>query len=216
MAYLTVNGALVESGVITLPRSGVWHAELNLAAGLLAQSSAALVLGNALELYGTVRLGGEHADTTSALVVGGAGGFRDDVTPQHFRKAPMRIPLERALSDVGEELSPSSTESVLTAELEHWVTLKEPAQRVVAELARTADVNWRVLPDGRTWLGEETWPTVSVGYEVAHAWPSKGRVQFVLDAPLLLPGYTFQGRKVGSVTYVIRADALLCDVWFEP
>lgn len=214
MAHLTINGTTVLEARIDIPRTGVWSAEVVSADARLNRASVVLVLGDVLEFHGTVRRGNPVEDSTHLLVVGGGGGFPDEVKPQGYRKAPLRIPLEQALQDVGEELSPSSDQGLLQTELEHWTVLQQPASRAVTLLAKRVGANWRVLTDGRLWLGTETWPRARVGYSLVRPWRTSDSVVVTLDAPLVLPGHVFEGRKVDRVQYAVNPEATQAQLWF--
>lgn len=217
MAYITINGLTVESAWVHLPRVGVWRAELVLAEeGFRSSAVAISVADGALQMHGTVRVGGDFEGKTRVEVVGGAGGLHTLVRPRGYQNTPLRIPLTQALQDAGERLSPAADAAMLGINLRHWMTRKEPASSVVEALVAQAGAAWRVLPDGYTWVGVETWPAVTFGFELLRPNALNDTVCGTFTTPNLLPGTRWGGRKVSSVTYRIDGKRQEAEVAFEP
>lgn len=217
-AFVTLNGIPVVEARVCIPRVGVWYADCVLDAGSLpTRGGVELLVGDgALALYGTIRRGGISDGRAQVRVVAGAGGLADPAVPKHYRNVPLRIPATDLLTDAGERLSPASDAGSLGANLSHWVSFANPASVCLSALCETAPgLVWRVLPDGRTWLGREAWPASRVGFKVLTNHPERDRVTVTLDAPVLLPGRTLGGRRVAHVQHVITAEKAQAEVLFE-
>lgn len=214
-AFCAVNGLNVIEGAVFIPRVGVWHADLSVDAFTAPTGTATIRLASQT-LAGTfVRSGLDLRQRLQVRVVGGAGGLATTLAPRSYGSIPLQIPLQDALRDAGEVLSPMADSSLLGTQLTAWSRMAAPASSVIAQLLLAVPGSvWRVLVDGTVWCGFETWPasflpdTVPIQSE-----PERGRVTIASDAPAVLPGTAFQYRapvggavtvRVGYVQHHVR------------
>jgi hypothetical protein len=218
MALVTLNDFDVLEARIHLPREGRWWADLALDTDSTDSLAAAVTLqvGDALTLKGTVIRLGEHAGTVTLQMVGGAGGLMKVLVPKAYQGVPLRIPLQDALTEVGESLSATADTSVLNTLLTKWVRMKGDAAGEIEALLGECDADTvcRVLADGTVWVGSETWPEAQLAYTLLedHRWC--GQVVLGVDSPSLLPGTTFLDRQVEHVEHRIGAHEIRTLVQF--
>src|SRR4051812_35112985 len=122
MALATLNGLGVLEARIHLPREGCWWADVAVDVDdpAAVRGAATLAAGEALTLRGTTVRAGLHAGSVTLQLVGGAGGLHRELAPKAYQGVPLRLPLQDALSEVGEVLAPTSDASVLGVLLTKW------------------------------------------------------------------------------------------------
>lgn len=186
------------------------------AAALPELEAAALVFtredGGEDVFSGAVRRSG--ADTgrerLTCTVVGGAGKLLRDVGPRDHAPGAMEIPaglIARGIcDDAGEQLVDELEAALDQRSVPRWTRIDMPGRDALDLLADVLGYGWRVLPSGRVWLGEETWP--ELGTEAAsrlHQVPEDGAEVWRTDGAPLVPGVTLGGLQVVEVTYNLDA-----------
>ncbi len=218
-ALLTANGLRVSRGVLTLPRIGVWHGELEIETDDASKVANAITLSIAeglLELKGTARRAGVYGSHTSVRIVGGAGGFSKALDSKFYRQIPARIPLGDALSAGGESLSSTADAGKLGQQLPFWTRQAGTVGSAFQQLSSELQAAWRVLPDGTTWLGDETWPTTKAkNVTVLSESPEDSSLQLQSDAPVLLPGTSLNGKNISRVEHIIEPASVRTTAWIE-
>jgi hypothetical protein len=216
---VSANGFHVTRAVVTLPRIGVWHAELDVGTDDPAKVGSAVTLSigeGALSLQGTARRSGLYGAHSYVRVVGGAGGFGKAIDARFYRQTPARIPLSDALGHGGESLSASSDASKVDQQLGFWTRPSGTVGDALQQLATELDAAWRVLPDGSTWLGTETWPeTKAKNTRIISESPEAGSIELHSDTPTLLPGTTYNGKRISRVEHTIEPSNVTTIAWFE-
>ncbi len=81
--------------------------------------------------------------------------------------------------------------------------------------AAPAGTAWRVLPNGKVWVGAESWPDSGVDYEELGELPHELRMEITTEAPTLLPGTSLGGRHVSYVEHRIDSSSLKTLVLLE-
>src|SRR5262245_56508844 len=105
---LTVGGFDVLEARISLPRVGVWTADLVVDATSTDKLTGSVTISIAegkLELVGTVKRPGVHLETVLLRVRGGAGGMGKLAKPKDYDDVKAREVIEDLLKDAGESLS---------------------------------------------------------------------------------------------------------------
>ena len=218
MAHSTLSGLPLLSGTVTLPRQGVWHADLELDAAEAPIGSVLLQIGSALSLRGTVVRSGIFAGQVRVWVVGGAGGLGRQLEPKWYLGAPRRLPLVDLLEGAGERLSATTDAALLDEVLTPgWTRLRGTAAEALARLLEGTGAGWRMLPDGSLWAGAETWPTAQgmADLVVLEEDRSRGRLVLATEAPTLLPGQTLRGDRVSDVEITIEPERLRLEALLE-
>jgi hypothetical protein len=225
-AFCSVNGLGVLEGTVTIPRIGVWHADLAIDAYKQATGKATILLGTQTLVGTFARNGVDLAGRLRARIIGGGAGLATVLKPKSYGSVTLRIPLLDALNDAGETLSPTADTALLGTLLQAWSRMQAQASSVVGSLVQVVpNTVWRVLLDGTTWVGFESWPSATL----SDLWPiqsepEKGRITIASVAPSILPGTTFQysapgqgaqSLRVSSVHHVIRPFELRTVLYSE-
>lgn len=220
------RGFAIVRGNLSLPRMGAWTADLVVDTNRLLEGRVELRVGPAadLVLVGTVSRAGITAGLLHARIVGGSNGLRRLVKPRHYTTPNARLVLADLLSDVGEALGPSEP-AVLNEQLEHWTTVQMPcAQAIKCVLGRVEKapgidpgIAWRIAPDGSMTISHEFWPDSDVKdfTEQRGASPQADVWKINVIEPLVLPGTTLAGRRVGAVFYEFNGRGLSTSLWVD-
>ena len=225
MSY-TVNGVGIRRGLISVPASGVWHANVSLdIATPVASGPATLQLGSQT-WRGTVYRSDLFAGTVSLRVLGGAGGYVTPMPAKAYRGATARTVCADILGTAGESLSPTSSAALLATPLPFWSCLKgasaawamtrlmEQVQKQNAHQSTT----WRVLPDGSTFFGPSTYAPVKLSSDQAqivayHVVEMAYEVAMV--EPLILPGMAWNGRNIDRTEFELLPEGIRAIVFFR-
>jgi hypothetical protein len=218
MAFATLADNDVVTAYLHVPRTGAWRADVLLGDVDVSALSGRLTLSlddGASLWVGTPIRPPENAFGRVALrLVGGAGGLAKALPGQSYTNTPASVPVKDALAGAGETLSPAADAGLLGTVLEAWSRLAGPASRQLWDVADEVSGTWRMLADGTLWFGAETWPP-AFDYDLLDSRPPLGR--WTLGATTgyqLLPGTTFEGKRVEYVTHAITSERLRTTVEF--
>lgn len=220
MAWASVNGKDVVAGTIRIPRIGAWVADLvvdaDAPAGLLAGVNVWLDEGASI-WQGTTYRGGDNFGRIDLRVVGGAAGLGRPLTGQGYRNVSVKALLGDIIGGAGEKLSLTSSPSLLSQVLTHWTRMAGPASSQLSQLVSMLGASWRVLQDGTIWVGTESWPASRViEYDaIERDVPNGSWVIGSLEGYRILPGQTFEGRRVDVVEHRILPDHTRTTLWFQ-
>lgn len=211
------RGFGIVSGNVYLPRVGAGTADLVIATQTALARKVELTLGSVVLSCTVIRAVVEQG-LLHARIVTGANGLRLPVKSKHYTGPLLNLVLKDVLADVGESLSPTSDAAVMGIQLEHWTTIAMTASQAVRCLVETAadDIAWRHQPDGKVWVGRETWPVSAVKdySDVQGASPQADVWELSLLQPEVRPGTTLGGRRIDAVEYrIVAGGALGTTVW---
>lgn len=212
----SLNGLALTEAEVTLPAHGVWVADVFTAdsdSSVTVGAAATLLFGE-LTLLGTVMRGGESFGSNRVRIQGGKGGMGLLATPQGWNNATYAQIAKTTLAGQREALSATvtvATVPALFATTQFWTVRAEPVGLALSRIVDAAGLQWRVLPDGTVWVGAETWPVADIGSTAITliefgVMPEQGREWFGVDSPILLPGTTFEGRRVSDVLYRLHRN----------
>lgn len=209
-ALVQLDGLPVTHARISMPRIGVWHAEIALAQiDAFAGGRATLQFGPSLSLTGTVRRSGSADGAGVLILVGGAGNLWKPARAQAYRQAPVRLPLNDLLQTAEERLATTAEQEVLQTLLPFWVTPGVPIAQCLEALMEKADASWRILPEGTLWVGSESWPDAPrFDHILITELPVQDAFELYTSEPNLLPGQTFRNRHVSYVEHSIKGDEI--------
>jgi hypothetical protein len=75
---------------------------------------------------------------------------------------------------------------------------------------------WRSALDGTVWVGAETWPASALNdYDVVDRRAEDGRLELVTPTPVLIPGTTLAGDRIGRVTYRVTAESVRLEAFID-
>lgn len=215
--YAAINGLPLVDARISLPRVGVWHADVSLEHDEALAGQVTLELGGVF-FQGTVRRAGITAGISVARVVGGGAGLDREATAQGYSDVPVSVPLSDILRLGGESLSPQAGSSITGHQLKHWVRARGRLGPLLATLVASVPVeqpSWRVLADGTVWVGEEGWPEVSMTHILIEDDPRVPRKVLFAETPSILPGQVLEGDRIGYVEHVLDQSIVRTTVWVE-
>ncbi len=213
MSYATCNGLPVTSGRVAIPRVGAWHADLALD-GDAPVGELAITLGG-LGFRGWARRSGTWGGQTTVRAVGGRGGLARTVAAQGFRDSQLSAVVDHVLRESGETLARDADQGALATALPWWSVLEAPAGAALAAVTQALGLVWRVTPSGEVWIGAETWPESQIDAEALAYSAASDVAEVYLPVPALLPGMTWQGRRVSYVEHAIEPERVRSRVWFE-
>lgn len=216
MSDATANGAPVLQAVLNFPGKGVWVADVEIDADSADDFRERITIDAGADgvFVGTPIPNGVdfYVGRVKARIVGGYGGCNKPCQPKFYRSIPATIALKDALGDGGEKLSSTSLADL---QLPFWTRPATSVAEAVEELTDSLGLVWRVLDNGETWCGPETWPEAQLDEHALVISESPGERTAVLsDAAQLRPGTTFRGRHVSRVTLSITPDGIRTQAWF--
>lgn len=211
------NGLTLLVGSIRVPRVGVWVAEVELDGEDASKVSGAVTIELGSTTWkGTAIESGVFAGRLKARIFGGTGGLRKPTTPKFYASMPARTIVTELLREGGESLSTTSDATALAKILPFWTrpagTVSEGLENVLDEIG----ASWRVLQDGTVWIGTETWPEAKVAdVHVESEDPKDSKMVIGSEDPSLVPGTTFQSRKVSRVEHEISSGKTRTVAFFD-
>lgn len=209
MATIKFSNMLVGAS-LRLPLTGAWrfHGPVDIEDAL---SGSVTVEIDELELTGTVVKAGFTGGVQIVRVVGGAGKLSALCTPRGYQNPSTRQIATDILS-VGEALDDTSQ---LTGNVPAWAITSQPAGLALDVLMHELgdDHTWRVLDNGKIWIGKETWPTLTLENVEIDADPSRDVVHLASFFPTLKPGVVLDGRKIGRVVHQVAEAGILTEAW---
>ena len=222
MAQITVAGADVLRCSFHFPERGPWWMEAALDATNAPSGRVEIAVEGGFTLQGAVVSGGVFADVAHVEVIGGAGGLSEIVPRAAYQRGMLRDPLNAALRAGGEQLSDTVSQQILAVNLAFWSQVEQRVGTTIDRIAGAAarslgkEISWRVLDDGKVWLGEEAWPSAKLhkGDDVLDVLPADRRHVIGGEAPSLLPGVDLEGvGKVVAVDHWVSPDAVRTWAW---
>lgn len=184
----TLAGKLVTSLSLTIPRVGLWSADVEVDDDTLLSGAVDLVVEGRTwrgHVYcGAVELGrGRYRLSAAPALLGvlGPQAWRDTTLLEVLRETALAAGLSLA-ADLGD----------LSALVTHWHRRAAPGTHTVAAVAEAAGLSWRCLADGTLWCGLDAWDLQVLPadlVELLDASPSVGRYELAGTAALdILPG----------------------------
>lgn len=199
--FATVNGASIIEGSLLIPQVGIWTADVFLAADTAINGPVPVTIGN-LTLQGTSFRSQSYGGQTRARLVGGAGGWRNEIVAQGYGAASgvlLSTVLRDAATACGEQISIASDLVIGTAYAR------------AADIA--SDMLWQLLSQGliASWYVDQNgvtqtkaWPstTINTPFTVTSQNPDEGTVEIATeDYASWMPGCSFTNPLVnGTLT----------------
>lgn len=213
---LTVNDHPVLVLELSMPRRGNWIADVQLDAEEALAGAVVLEDADGNQFNGTIYRSNLHVGRVFATILGGKGGLGITVLDAaHYQSATARLIAEQAITAAGETIDPTS--DPLATTLDFWSRDQGTAQRALSTLTQKVGCLWRVLPNGKVWLGLDGSDEVALPQVLELDRDGiLGTVELGLDALLLGPGDIFNGERINRIKYCQSDDApLRAYVWPE-
>lgn len=214
----TVNGFPVVRGSITIPRIGVWQADLLVdTEGLGTGDRVSIDVGDGLVMAGTVAKGGDVRQLSKIHVVGGAGGLSNLAKVKFYRSPLLRVVAGDLARDAGETIATDLGTAGTFVLSPAWTTDNAPTGKVIAALVAAAPTGtvWRMRTDGTLWIGEETWPTVELDGVELEVMPDNDRALLGPFLPTLQPGTVLNGQRIDYVVHRLERGQVRTEVCFH-
>jgi hypothetical protein len=212
----TLNGLSLLNCKITEQSTGVWHAtELEVDGETAPTGTITITVSEDRGTAGivdvtwtgtAVRLEAAHGKITGK-VVGGKGGLSAELEAKNYVSTTAAAVLTDILTETGESLSATSATDLANHTLANWHREVGTAKIALTALATELGYSWRVLRDGKIWIGTHTWAaTTAKAQEMDADWA--GGTFELTDALALEPGTTYQGQRINEVTHFITKSAI--------
>jgi hypothetical protein len=213
MSLVTLSGIPVLSGRITVPFSGLWHADLTLVQALPIPGPFALTFANSVWTCSAVR-NIAFTGKRQVRVVAGLGGWRTTIPAKQYGMGV--IPTSLVLADAAlacGELPPVVDATINPILGSNWC---RPAGPAGDTLMRVLGDSWYASPLGVV----QTVPRIGVivsPFQALEVEGSSGIYEITTNAPNdWIPGWSFIGPTVSGtisrVTYVITPNRLRLEV----
>lgn len=217
--FSALNGVRCRSLLLTIPARQLWTAQSELESELDLESSGSdavtLELGG-LSLAGFAYRGGSFTGVGQYRIVGGAGGWGNEIAPKFYRN-PFGVKLSLVLGDAaaacGERISVTTDAEIG----QFFMRRRGPASTVLGQLSP----NWWVRQDGVVVTGEREESTIASVFDVMQEGTNLGTGRFCIatDFPEdWIPGRKFSSpvtglRRVSIVQHHLSAGKLRTMVW---
>lgn len=185
----TLAGLLVTSLSLTLPRVGLWSAEVEVDDDTVLSGAVDLVI-EGVTWCGTVYRGGVELGR-GRYRLSAAPALLGVLGPQAFRDTTLLEVLRETVLAAGHALA--SDLGDLSALVTHWHRRAAPGTHTVAAVAEAAGFAWRATALGAVWCGADSWEAVdeSATVELLDFDPSTGRAELAGQLALTVePGTT--------------------------
>lgn len=212
----TLAGAHVLAATVSLPLTGVWHADVVVDTETDLSGSVTLK-DETVELSATVAQGAVFAGRWKGRVVGGAGGMGKLLKAKAYREVFLAVPVADIMVSTGEVLSGNVGAAVLADFVQHWQRAEQRAGAALSAIViDEAGLNWRVGIDGNVWIGADLFSEQTLdGTQVLEDDPAKKRLLVAPPTIALEPGRSFEGKNVSRVVHRIEPARVRTELWYE-
>lgn len=225
MALVTANNISVISGIISMPLSGIWSADLVIDkndASNFEEGTKITISSQGTNFVGTVVKGrsGDFLEAVHIKVIGGAAGMSNSSAPRSYVQphAFVRDVLGGLTKDSGETLDSTTDSSFLSTNITAWAVTKVPVSRALTYLIELIDptMSWRILLNGNLWVGNESWPNLDGQFFIMEQNPANKTTVLGVEYPFVYPGVTLNGvGRVERVEHQISHTEIRTKVWTE-
>lgn len=215
----------VMDGDLLLSYYGNWSASLMLSRADQVPSGKVTLSWFGAVFQGHIIRSGENEGRVSCMIAGGGGGLSKKVPAKMYDYSlQLQLPLREILASVGETLSSTSTQSILTKQLQNWTRMNQDADELINSLSDQVKAVWRILPDGSLFIGNDTWTTQDAfDYTLISQDPVCSFAKLSVTSVDLMPGKRFpidrqhpdiSNRKIACAQYIVTPTNSRATVWF--
>lgn len=206
----TANGKVAVQATLTIPSSGAWLCDIEMAEDVALSGRVALAIGD-MTLSGTVYRSASFAGMSGARIVAGGAGWGKRVQARGYHQASGLQATQLigdAARDAGEAIGPVPIGSVGT----HYRRATGPASQVFSLL--TASVPWWLDDAGVTQFGPRAPGVVLTSYETIDYDPIAGRMTIATDEPTnFRPGKSIREGTINAITWQVTPANVRGEVW---
>lgn len=220
LGYPHASGVILLGVEVSMPEHGPWKAVVEIDE---EKEDAPIPSGpfvfdiDGVEFRGTVESdrAGAFGGRIKIRVVGGAGGLYHKILVRNYAGGltKAKTVLDDILRDSGEALSAESDQELLNTRLEGWERTDGTAHEALTVLCKKLGAEWRVLRDGKIWIGKDTWPEVEPAGVITDSDWGDGVVSVIPEFATLVPGIIVRGQKVKQVIYVLSRKGLKASLY---
>lgn len=215
-ALALADGQDVIDLKLTMPRRGVWVAEVSLTADTALREGKQVELELAGRTWrGTVDRAKAAFGSSVARILGGGGKLAQLAKPAHYSDVTVGIVLQDLLAAAGETRAATADNALLQRHLDHWTVTELPLGRQISRLVDEFEATWRVLRDGTLWVGFERWPKTTGSGQLLQVDPLNDSQKLAIETPDFLPGEDFEGNHIEYVQVDLLAGAFRATLWHE-
>lgn len=207
MTDVTLDSAPVIGFSLSLPMSGAWTADVQVAADAApsAGARASLELPGAPAWVGLVKRAGMSVERAQVRLVGGTVDWQEAVQAKNYKN----VSLQTVVADLGIE-----TDQAITTQVPFWTRSSGTIGQALQQVAEFLGVNWRINPDGTVRIREEQPESVQPEHVELDRLEGRGLVIVAPEKALIVPGCTLGSDSVGDVTYD-DSDGFRCRYFTE-
>ena len=228
LSLITSDGNPIDimSANILFPYFGNWSAHLVLAnAESAPQGMCTLSLfGNDYTSYVIPTRSSDSEGRFYAMAIGGAGGLSSSISPKMYNsQIQVQFIVSDLLSEVGESISSTSSQSLLSTIIPGWTRMAGSASVALSQLIDSVGGIWRVLSDGSVFIGTDSFvQAASFDSVVLYQDPVHANATLATQTLALVPGQRFptspydnlSNRKIGCCQYQVSPDQTTLTCWF--
>lgn len=232
MADSTINNVPLTTADLVLPHLGAFRADVvALADAPLTGAQTLVVLGQIYQC--TVYIDRErdqpasalYAGVASARVVGGAGGLNKTMVAIAYDNGATVAQVlggtgattGNLLDVAGELLSEKIDADLLAQFLPQWAWVPGQIDALLGQLATYLGVLWRVLPEGKIWLGQDSGETApQLDMILVDVQAQAGLMTLTAEACTWQPGMTFETLPIRQIQHIIGGSAARSIITYGP
>lgn len=206
----TINDYSIIDCNLELPRLGAWTVD-----DVTIDTDVPFNIGDQVtikfldrELIGTVLDTGVFQGYQRCSIVGGSGLLPNNLESTPYNSTTVGQIVRDIARKTNHELSLESNQDVLNTNLDGWNIIQMRAALALTRLLKEVNAIWRILPDGKLWVGlEEYTQEVATGdFEIIEKHPEDSiwevyNEDYMIDALTL-----FDGNPVKHITYQVSGD----------
>lgn len=199
--WSTINGERTVAGSLYVPAYGTWVADVALALIADITGRVTLTVGN-LSLVGSIVRAGTYAGSRTYRLVGGAGGWRQDMPARSYVRSA-GVPASMVLGDIATECGETIADAPTTILGTSFVRLAGMASRTLASLAP----RWYVDTQGVTRVGSRPSSPIRSEFVPTNRNGGAGVVEVATEDPAAwMPGRTFTSPLLSSSLLTVSAS----------
>jgi hypothetical protein len=212
----TLSERRVTRAELTLPYSGIWHADVWLDEPAVLSGSVTFEL-DGLSLKGTIATGDAYAGAADYRVIGGAAGWRKELPAKGYQ-SDAGVKLSMVLGDAAKACG----ESVALApgvDRDLGPAYARPKAQAIRTLSLLAQTPFWVDSAGVTQLGARTTGVVTTQFELVGYEPKERVAVVASETPEVFePGYTVSlagapSMTIGTVVHRLDEGSIRTELW---
>lgn len=215
----------ITGGSLRLPRQGAWTAALEVSIDLDTQdlpSGECTIELDAETFSGFILDASEYGGTSTAWIVGGAGGLtRTVLGPRPYVPGPQlptaAIVAAEAILGAGEAADDSALVAIAGLTVDRWHRAGGfPASKALERITERFDLVWRIQANGMVWIGVDAFEDATPKDTPVEDDDGISRILIAaVPAATLRPGTTVFERRIEEVIYSFGDSAIRAELRYQ-